>query len=115
MVERGLRACAELARRRTRGEIWVAGTARLLEYLVRRDFLSGEVRREGDLLIYSIRAVDDPLRGTYRPSPAELEGLTLYCDDPQRTEVRLADQARVPTRINPPDPSGRASVTVTGP
>lgn len=113
-LERGFEACRALARRQESGDLWVARTVRLLEYVALRDGLRGEARCVGGRWFYDLGGVEDGVSGPYRPAPQELEGITLYTEDSLRTEVRLEGVGRLAFRANAPDHTGRASVTLTG-
>lgn len=92
LPEAALAALCRLAERYRDGEILVLGVADLLRYCDARERV--HVERKGR---------DVRLRGVDR---AELAGLTFYAD-----RVLLGDTA-ITVRANPPDETGRTSVTI---
>jgi hypothetical protein len=75
------------------GEILVATTLRLLDYLTLRRYLRWEVKEEDGGKVIDLKAIDDPVDGRRVPEEAELRGLAFYCADPRKTSVRLCGTA----------------------
>jgi hypothetical protein len=79
-------ALRNLAERQERGEILVARTSRMLEFLRVRDHLVYEYT-EG---VVNILAIDDPQLGVDgNPALDSLRGMTFYVDDMARAELRV--------------------------
>lgn len=101
-----LLALQALADRHERGEILVTTTRRLLDYCRRTDDMVFSARdgREGAREI----AIDAPDRAP----PGEPQGLTFYTDATDRTTISFSGAAIDGLRANPPDHTGRPSVSV---
>jgi hypothetical protein len=103
----------DLARRHHEGAIWVAPTSVLLGYHDLASALRWEVSREPDedLIVIDSSSSDWP-----DVTPEELSELTFYCERPERTTVCLqtprARERIASVRVNPPDATGRSSVTL---
>lgn len=103
-----LAALRELARRHHSGEIWVVPTTKLLDHRKLTQELAWTVRR-GD-------EVDEIVIVAGAESPGELAGISLYCDRPDQIAVQLQGRdSQTPIaslRPNPPDHTGRSSLTL---
>ena len=100
-----------LAEEYRHGEIYVTTTARLLTHISTRKSLRWTVRhKEGrwDIRIDSIR---DPVGGERLPTVQELQGLTFYCREPERTRIVMSDE-EIKAVANPPDETGRRSLSI---
>jgi hypothetical protein len=58
-----------------------------------------------------VRAVEDEIEGTRTPSENELSGITFYTADPKRTRVTIREAEVRNLVANPPDETGRLSVS----
>jgi hypothetical protein len=106
------RALEELAQRFHRGEILVTTTKRLLFYNLLYRYLDWDYRFKGDTLTIVIEGVDDPVQGRWIPKEEELQGITFYVEDPKKTKVFLRENRLTNLLMNPPDESGRPSVSI---
>lgn len=93
---------AELARRHHTGRIQVTTISRLLTYVDTATMLQWTVRHA---------AGTDQIQITQPVSPEALQGITFYVPDPRRAVLLMGDE-KVRTVANPPDHTGRASVSV---
>jgi hypothetical protein len=94
-----------LAAYEERGAVLVATTARLLAYRRSAEAARATLAAAGDGAEVDLR-----VGGAW--APEDLDGLTVYVDDPARTRLRV-DGREVPSvRRNPPDHTGRASLSV---
>ena len=81
------------------GEVFVAGLGSLLRYIVVRDGLHWRTRRGGDgSLRIEIESVEDPVLGTFRPSPDDLAGITFVTGAVDHAEIRLGEDPLPVTR-----------------
>ena len=96
-------AFERLAKRSREGRILVATTRRLLGYC--RAVQEIELTMSGDAGMQKVQIRSGRLK------PEDLQGLTFYCDDPDRVSV-VIDATSVPTEMNPADHTGRRSVSL---
>ena len=97
---------AELYRQ---GRLLVTTPRRVLGYCRARRSVSASLAREGDWFTLALRTAGDDGRRS------DLDGLTVYVPDPERTRV-LVDGHHVPgVRVHPPDHTGRRSVSLPWP
>lgn len=106
-------ALRELERRYRGGAIYVTTTARLLwlEYI--RTHLAFTVEGS-EAAGYAIRisGVRDPVYGDFLPTMEEMQGITFYADDPEKTRVWLgAQEMSAQLVMNPADHLGRRSLS----
>jgi len=72
-------------------DILVTTTHRLLRYLTIRDQIKYRAESRGDVLVITIDAVDDPIKGTYVPLQEELQGITFKVHGKRVVELWLVD------------------------
>jgi hypothetical protein len=101
---------ARLARRFREGRILVASTRRVLSYCRAVRDVSLCTTQEDGRLIVDVRTK----RGTGAPPAelADLDGLTLYVPEPDRTTVVADGRILTDIRTNAPDHTGRRSVSI---
>jgi len=105
-------ALRHLAERYRAGRIHVLTTQRLLRYLTVRDALRFDASlQDGCLRIEILPDAEIPGRPSALTGD-DLGGLTFYVPDAPRYEVRLGGARLQDVRLNPPDHTGRRSVTV---
>jgi len=107
-----VQALRSLAERNRAGDIWVTTTSRLLRYYVNKKYLEWEVRREGDTTSILIHSIEDPVRGMIVPDADALGGVTFYVNETDRTRVLLNGRDVADVVANPPDETGRKSITI---
>lgn len=100
--------CAEAS-----GHVWVPQASKLLEYVSMRRTLRWSVEVRGRQLKIRIGSPRCSVLGERLPAPEELSDLTFYVPDGFVIEVQVGDIS-VAVRENPPDHSGKRSVTLTG-
>ena len=88
-------------------EILVATTRRVLSYLDMRDRVQFSTHRNGDTL-----CIDAHVDGR---GPVNAEGMTFHVPRSRRIELRINDVRPADVQINPPDHTGRPSVSVRWP
>jgi hypothetical protein len=92
--ERTREAFHRLATMHERRAIHVTTTHRLLRYLTVRDSIRFTISRLGERTVILIQSVDDPVYGSYDPSPEDVMGLTFV--------VNRCDMVEVSLRSGPP-------------
>lgn len=95
-----------LAAYQDRGAILVATTSRLLAYGRAADSAQAQATAAGD----GATVVDLEVDGVN--AREDLDGLTVYVDDPSRTRLRVQGRDVPAVQRNPPDDTGRPSVSV---
>jgi hypothetical protein len=103
-------ALHHLAERVRAGRILLTTTRRLLEYAGSRRTHRFRVAREDDWALVHIEGPNGE-ESTGREDGA-LDGLTFYVDDPEKTRLFFNGRERSDLRRNPPDETGRRSVSV---
>jgi hypothetical protein len=102
-------AFEHLARLSHDGAILVTTTRRLLGYSVARARVEASMRTVDGAAHIEIRVRPDSVAPL---SAADLQGLTFYAADPERTRVFVDGQEVQRLQRNPPDATGRRSVTI---
>ncbi len=94
--------------------VWTAPAATVVRYRAMMSMVRDNVAVEGDVV--RIKSWIDPVLGRRVPDAAaglrDLNGLTIYVGDPARAAVFLDDVPIASFTRNPPDRTGRASVTI---
>lgn len=93
------------------GMIYVTTTSKLLNYNLCNRFLKWNSQEEGGETRISIKGVADPVRGDYQPSFEELQGITFYTSNPEKTLLYL-NRDKIEVIHNPPDMTGRKSIMI---
>jgi len=106
-----VQALRSLAERNRSGTVWVTTTSRLLRYYVNKTYLQWEASGSGGETEIVIQTTQDPVRGVLEPDVEALGGVTFYVEDPEKTTVLLSGE-KIEVVMNPPDGSGRKSVTI---
>jgi hypothetical protein len=107
-TDSGLEGWRRLARAHHDGSVLVTTTRRLLRSWVAADTLTWSTRIDGDVVTIDAR------RATARGEAVDetdLGGLSFYVPDPGRTRL-LVDGRDAALRCNPPDHTGRSSVSM---
>jgi len=112
MAPEAARAIRHLAEQYREGRIYVTTTRKLLTYNLVHRFLEWNAKRAGDETHINISGVRDDVQGAWTPGLAELQGLTFYTDTPDRTRVFLKRREVGEIVKNPPDETGRPSVSI---
>lgn len=105
-------ALTHLRREHEEGNVYLTDRDRLLAYGYVRRYLDWDVANSEEGVTIHMRAVHDTLADRWVPTLDELDGLTFYTPDPQRTRVTLAGDEVHGLTVNAPDQTGRGSVTV---
>jgi hypothetical protein len=99
-----------------RGRVFVTTTARLLTYNFVNRGLCWRAEEDAGRTMILIHGVRHAAGDTRPLTREDMEGLTFYTDQPERTEVYLEESgARVrvdDVKVNPPDQTGRPSIMV---
>ncbi len=101
--EAAVRAFQRLARYQQDREILITTTRRHLDYASVQSSLQWTVSSEGASTVIHLNASG---------SGAELQGLTFYVSDLESVQIRLSGVGPLNCEINPPDETGRASVSL---
>jgi hypothetical protein len=102
-------ALRHLAELRDRGEIMVTTTRRLLGYCAARD------RADASLATVDGETHIQVRLGSNGPAPItamDVEGLTVYVDDPSRARLFVDGREVQSVQRNPPDDTGRSSLSI---
>jgi hypothetical protein len=95
----------QLAERQSRGDVLVTTTKRLLDYCWHRERVGVCVTRESSFTRFELSLpIETPA--------AEVQGLTLYVDPAIKAEVRLNGRQLTNVITNPPDETGRSSLSI---
>jgi hypothetical protein len=106
-----LRRVAELARA---GRLLVTTTRRLLGYCRSQRDLRVEAARTDERWTVSVTTGAPPAASS-RSGVSDLDGLTVYVPDPARTRLIVDGRERSDARANPPDHTGRPSLSLPWP
>ena len=101
-----------LAREHHDGKIYVTTTRKLLRLNLVVRGLVWSSEQIGDGVAIRIAAVDDELAGPWIPAVGDLEGITFYTPAPELTRLYVGDSELTGLRRNPPDETGRPSVSI---
>jgi hypothetical protein len=102
-----------MRREHEEGRVYFADRDDLLAYGYVRRYLDWDAENsDGDVTIH-VRAVHDTLAERWVPTLDELDGLTFYTPDPQRTRVLLDGDEIGDLTVNAPDRTRRGSVTIS--
>ncbi len=94
------------------GRIWVVRASVIYDYALMLRSIGPHIARPGPDAV-SIASWRDPVLGKAMPaSKGQLYGLTFYVGDPARADVRLDGEPLKTLFLNPPDETGRPSVTI---
>jgi hypothetical protein len=97
--EHALWAWRALAERQQRGEILVATTSRLLDYLWMRENIVYFIAEEGGRRVIALEAIDCPVYGRHPVTSEAVQGLSFVCKgNVDAVVVRAADQAPIATQ-----------------
>ena len=105
-------ALRDLASEYERGNIHVTNTSKLLNYYVNHRYLNWSYETKGDEVVITISSVEDPVFGSFVSTIYNLEGITFYVPDKDKTRIYIADNEIANIQRNPPDYAGRESVTI---
>jgi len=108
-------AFRRLAQTQHDGSALVSTTRRLLRYLTLRDNLEHSAIRDGNLLMIDARPREDALIGADELKPEDFGGMTFYVPDGVHCRLNLLGRLVQGLTHNPPDETGRSSVTVPWP
>ena len=101
-----------MRREHGKGRVYFVERDRLLAYGFVRRFLDWEAVRADDGVTIRVHAVDDGLAEPWVPTLRELEGITFYTPEPERTRVFVAGEMLQGLVVNPADQTRRGSVTI---
>jgi hypothetical protein len=96
------------------GRVWFTRASTLYDYALMMRSIADHVRRDDPDTVH-VSSWTDPVLGQRLPRTAcQLHGVTFHVDDAARARVRLDGEAITDLVRNPPDETGRPSVTVVG-
>lgn len=94
------------------GQIYVTTTSKLLDYYINSKHLRWSSKIiEGEVNI-SIHSVEDPVFGTFIPTAKDLQGITFYVPNRNKTRIFLGDQEIKKIYKNPADETDRESICI---
>ncbi len=94
------------------GNIYVTTASKLLTYYVNKRYLEWDVIKKGADTYIRIKDINDPVRGIFIPSVADLQGITFYTDIPDRTFLIVAGKKIKEIKRNGEDETGRKSIMI---
>jgi hypothetical protein len=104
-------ALRHLSTEEKNGQIYVTTTSKLLHYTALRKFLKWKTKLRPDGIEIVIEKVADPAYGDYIPTIQQLQGVTFYVPDAQKTFVSINGNEIYVNR-NLPDFTCKESVTI---
>jgi len=107
-------ALRNLAGEYEKGNIYVTTTSKLLNYYLSHKYLDWSYESSGDETVITISSVKDPVFGTFVPIPQDLHGITFYVPDKYKARIYVTGKEIINLQRNPPDYSGRESITIIG-
>ena len=108
-ARRALRAAANRFRA---GQLLITTTSRLLDYNLTQSGLDWDwLEADGEYII-TIHGLDHPHDPDFNVDLEMLQGITFYTPDPERTSVYFGEEMIESLQLNPPDHTGRESVTI---
>jgi hypothetical protein len=96
------------------GSIYLTECDQILAYGYLRRYLDWDATNTDDSVTIHVHAVHDTLAEPWVPTLDELDGLTFYTPDPERTRVTLGGSEVHTLTVNAPDRMRRGSVTIRG-
>jgi len=105
-------ALRNLEREYRAGNIYVTTTSKLLNYYVNQKYLNWSFETIGDEIIIRISRVEEPIFDSFVPSIRDLHGITFYVPDKDRTRIYIQAEEIADIKRNPPDYTGRESITI---
>lgn len=106
-------ALRNLAKEFKEGNIYVTTTSKLLSYYLKHKYLDWSYDDGGGSIGIHIRGVKDPIFGFYVPTIKDLEGLTFYVPDKNKSIIDFNNKRIENVRKNIADYTGRESITIT--
>ncbi len=106
-------ALRNLATEFQEGNIYVTTTSKLLNYYINHKYLGWSFESGDGEVIIRINAIKDPIFGSIIPSVSNLEGTTFYVPNKGKASIYLSNNKLENVRKNPPDYTGRESLTIT--
>jgi hypothetical protein len=106
-------ALRNLAKESQAGNIYVTTTSRLLNYYINHKYLDWSFELGDGEVIIRINAIKDPIFGSFIPSVRNLESITFHVPNKEKTTIYLSNKKIENVRKNPPDYTGRESITIT--
>jgi len=105
-------ALRDLASEYETGNIYITTTSKLLDYYLNHKYLNWSYETKGDEIIITITGVEDPVFGSFVPTIQDLQGITFYVPDKDKTRIYINDKEITNIQRNPPDYKQRESVTI---
>jgi hypothetical protein len=96
------------------GNILVTTTRRLLDYWVTKSQVSVSAMGSGGKMQVRLSLQGGQAQRSWSAPQAVVAGLTVYVEDPERVDL-LVEGVPVPVGRNPPDETGRASISIPWP
>ncbi|HWR84348.1 MAG TPA: hypothetical protein VN285_13710 [Candidatus Deferrimicrobium sp.] len=100
-----------VAARNETGELLVTTTSKLLNYYVHCKYLYWQTRNQSDTLYIMIDSIANEVEGSFVPTEADLEGLTMYVPLTTPIQLLVANEP-IPFVTNAKDETGRFSISV---
>jgi len=110
--EETLGALRNLEREYRAGNIYVTTTSRLLNYYVNHKYLKWSYETRGDEIVIKVSRVEEPILGSFVPTVQDVNGITFYVPHKDRVRIYVGDREIGDIRRNPPDYTGRESITI---
>lgn len=110
--ERTRNALRHLADEQRSGNVYVTTTRKLLVYNLLQNGLAWESHADDTGTEIRITGWTDATQDSWAPSCEELQGVTFYTAHPDRTRIYLKDSKIGNVVENPPDSTGRPSLSI---
>ena len=94
------------------GNIYITTTSKLLNYYINHKYLIWNYENLDDETIIHITHIEDPIVGKFVPTVQNLQGITFYVPDKDKTTVLIDEEKITNIQRNSSDFSGRESVTI---
>jgi len=116
--------CSEVIAKKTRaalrnlagefeiGNIYVTTTSKLLNYYINHKYLDWSYEITDGKLVIHIHSVEGSVFGSFLPTIQGLQGITFYVPDKDKTSIYIGNKEIANIQRNPPDYSGRESITI---
>lgn len=105
-------ALRDLASGYEKGNIYVTTTSKLLNYYLNHKYLNWSYETKGDEIIITISSVEDPVFGSFVPTIQDLQGITFYVPNKDKTRIYINNKEITNIQRNPPDSKDRESITI---
>ncbi len=94
------------------GNIYVTTTSKLLNYYINQKYLNWSYKLKDNATIISVYTVNDEVFGSFIPTINDLQGITFYVPNTNKTRIFIGKKEIKTIQRNKPDHTGKESVTI---